>query len=118
MGAAGRIGGYGTAEEWGREHTDVGDVVGVVQNVERIDGDGESGDIFLFIGPRFEHEIVGEVEIEIDEAGAMKGIACEAGRTIIYDAVTVVVRTGGDVYGFTRIKRKCSTDSKEIREMR
>ena len=117
MGATRGIGGYGSAEERGREDTDIGDVVGMVQDVERIDGDGESRDIFLFIGTRFEREIVSEVEIEIDEAGAVERIACKAGGTIVYDAVTIIVRPGGDVHGLTRIKRKSRADIEKTREM-
>ena len=59
LGAARGIGGYRLAEEWGIEDPDVGQVVGVVEDVERIEGDREGGDVFLFFGLGFgENEIV------------------------------------------------------------
>src|SRR6266436_1484022 len=52
------IGGDGLSEEWRSDHADVGYVTGMVENIERIQGDGEGGDVFLFIGFRFAAEVV------------------------------------------------------------
>ena len=47
MGAARGVGGDGLGEEWGGDDADESDVVGVIQDVEGIDGDGEGGDVFF-----------------------------------------------------------------------
>jgi hypothetical protein len=49
---------------------------------------------------------VSEVEIEIDRAGAVESVARIAEGAIIYDAVAVVVCTGGGVYGLAGIERE------------
>ncbi len=118
MGAARGVGGDGLAEERGGDDTDESDVVGVIQDVERIDGDSEGGDVFLFVGFRFEGEVVRHVEIEIDEAGAVESVARTTEGTIVYDAVAVVVRAGGDVYWLSGIKRESRAENEQIREMR
>ena len=118
LGAAWRIGGDGLAEEWGCDHADEGDVVGMIQDIERVDGDGEGGEVFLFVGFWIEGEVVREVEIEIDEAGAVEGIAREAGGAIVNHAVTVVVGAGSDVHRLAGIQRERGAEGEEIGEMR
>ena len=118
MGAARGVGGDGLAEERGGDDTDESDVVGVIQDVERIDGDSEGGDVFLFVGFRFEGEVVRHVEIEIDEAGAVEGIARRADGTIVNDAVAVVIGAGGDIYWLAGIQRESRAESEQICEMR
>ena len=105
------------AEKWGCDDADKGDVVGVIQDVERIDGDGEGGDVFLFVGLRFEAEVARKVEIKIDEAGTVEGIAREAGGTVVYDAVAVVIGAGGDIYWLAGIQRERGAEGEEIGEM-
>jgi len=105
------------AEEWGCNHADEGDVVGMIQDIERVDGDGEGGD-FLFVGFRIEGEVVREVEIEIDQAGAVEGIAREAGGTIVNHAVAVVVCAGSDVYRLAGIQRERGAEGEQIGKMR
>jgi hypothetical protein len=68
----------------------------VIEDVEGVQCDGEDGTVFLFL---FETAIVLDVEIEIDEAGAVECIARRETLvgTIIEDAVTVGVEAGDDV---------------------
>jgi hypothetical protein len=49
--------------------------------------------------------------------GPRSVIAREAGGTIVYDAVAVVVRAGGNVYGLAGIKGESRAENEEVREM-
>src|SRR5579872_397055 len=57
------------------------------------------------------------VQIEIDRAGAVHCIAGNARRTIVDDAVVVVVGAGGDVDWLASVKRKRYTSSEESRRL-
>ena len=56
----------------GTDDADVGHVVDMIEDVEGVQSDGENGTVFLFL---LETEVVLDVEIEIDEAGAVESIA-------------------------------------------
>ncbi len=90
----------------------------MIKNVERVERNSKRGDILLLVRLWFEHEFVSQVEIEIDQAGAVESVARIAEGAIIYDAVAVVVCAGGDVYGLAGIEREGCAESEKICEMR
>src|SRR4029077_4300510 len=67
-----RLGGYGFSKKRGRHRSDVSHVVGVVQNVERVERNGENSGFFFRLR---QGEIVREVEIQVDQTRTSHGIA-------------------------------------------
>jgi hypothetical protein len=100
LGTAGRLGCNGTAEKWRGDYSDIGDIVRMIQEIERIKGDTKYLGFLLGLA---QGKVVGEIEIEIDEPGAMHGVAREPRGAIVDDAVIIVVSSGGHVHGFVGI---------------
>src|ERR1700721_1490729 len=90
---------WGLGRNWPAEKrrglgSNVSHVVGVVQHIERVQRDRENPSFVLGFG---EWEIVGQIEVEIDQSRASHGIARNANRPVIEVAIVIVIAARGDV---------------------
>src|SRR5260370_37203017 len=108
--AARRLSGYGPSEQRRRNCSDIGNVVRVVQKVERIQRDGNDLGFVLLCR---EGEVVGKVEVQTDQPGTRHGVASNAGGAVVDDAVVIVVGASGDRDGLARVKGKTDPGREE-----
>src|SRR5438552_9253696 len=97
-------------EEGRCNYADVGAVILVIENVERIQRDAESRR-FL---PRFgQHKIVRNVNVQPNQTRSVQRIAQYSDRTIIRDSVVVIIAPGCDRDGAPGVKGERGTHSEE-----
>src|SRR5690349_3971624 len=108
--SAGGLGRHSASEKRRSNHSNVGCVVDVIEDVERIKGYAES---FGVIGYFREQEVVREIQIQIDQAGAMHGVSAHVRRPVVYNAITVVVAASRHIDGKAGVDRQSHSASKE-----
>ena len=82
--AARRLGCNGVSKVSGCDHSNIGNIVGVIQHVECVQANGECPSFFTLSR---EHKIVLRIQIKIDKARSGHGVARVTRRTIVDDAV-------------------------------
>ena len=101
--SAGWLGRNRMSEKRGRDDPDVSHVIFVIEHVEGIESDGERARFFA----RFrKHKVMGEIEIQFDHAWPGHRIAQYASRTVVDDAILIVVGSRRDIDWFSRIERE------------
>lgn len=100
--AARRLGCDRSSEQGRRNGPDVGDVVGMVENIERIQRNRNDLGLFLLR----EWKIVRDVEVEIDRSGAGHGIASNTAGTVVENAIMIIVAAGRDIHRLAGVKRQ------------
>jgi len=56
---------------------------------------------------------VREVQVEIDGAGTGQGVARRTRRTIVDDAIVIVIRASSNVHGLTGVEREGGAEGEE-----
>src|SRR5438876_8148395 len=97
-------------EEGRGNYTDIGDVVRVIEKIERIQRYGESRR-FL---PRFgQYKIVRDVHVQANQTRSVQRVARHSNRTIVHDSVVVIITPHYNGDGLPGVKGKRGANREE-----